>query len=465
MNQEVENIKKDKEKTVKIQKAFDDSSSEKRNSTGEIIDVFDEVISRQLNRLMNTNSTMVELPLNTFTLSSLVLLATRETEIEAFPYQPPPRYTQESLFEELLGISIDPGDNLSGCVELLKNKAYIDIADDGRLLSGKSALHMAQLLDRIFPKMPGLNLVAYLGQMIDEVSAQRKGIDEAAIQFNQLLDLQGVPLDTRPETSVKTGKKYHPHLRLGNDSKPSHNISQKPRVTASKPADIFSALEVKNFTPSPVFRENNKALEPELPFQDESPVAPASEKESVIENEINNIDKPVLNNEANTKVVFEETDSSANLKDDPETVTIPDSKEEDLFEPPDDTDIEAKIARFEEKLGMICPLCGISELKANETAKGKSYYQCINRECGFISWGKPFYLECPKCGNHFLIEAKDSSGILMLKCPRATCTHWQNFPGNESSESFRESFSIPDSSVPDKTARKKVRRVVRRKRR
>ena len=137
----------------------------------------------------------------------------------------------------------------------------------------------------------------------------------------------------------------------------------------------------------------------------------------------------------------------------------------DSFEPADDKEIEDKILEFEEQLGLKCPLCGLGGIKTSETAKAKAYYHCSNSECNFISWGKPYYFDCPKCESTFLIETTDSSGKSFLKCPKATCTHWQKFPWDASSQSPEYSSNTVNSGGEIKKPKRKVRRrrVVRRK--
>ena len=133
----------------------------------------------------------------------------------------------------------------------------------------------------------------------------------------------------------------------------------------------------------------------------------------------------------------------------------------------DDEDIAKKIAAFEEQLGMTCPICGTAGIKANETARGKVYYHCVNSECNFISWGKPFYISCPQCSNPFLVEALNSAGKPILKCPRATCHHWENFPWDkpvEKGEGSPESLESPVTRQKPRRVVKRRRRVVRRKR-
>ena len=94
-----------------------------------------------------------------------------------------------------------------------------------------------------------------------------------------------------------------------------------------------------------------------------------------------------------------------------------------------DEDIEKEIAEFEQELGLNCPLCGTAGIRADETARGKLYYHCTNDMCNFISWGKPFYLDCPQCKNPFLIESTTSAGNPSLFVREQPAITGRIFPG------------------------------------
>jgi ssDNA-binding Zn-finger/Zn-ribbon topoisomerase 1 len=128
-------------------------------------------------------------------------------------------------------------------------------------------------------------------------------------------------------------------------------------------------------------------------------------------------------------------------------------------ETPDEENIEARITAFEEDLSYQCPMCKVSRIQACTTGTGKTYYRCSSDTCNFISWGRPHHIPCPRCGNLFLIESLDRNGEILLKCPRATCRHWQRL--NEPPEQADISPSPPTTG----TVRPKKRKVVKRKKR
>ena len=128
----------------------------------EIIRQFNETLGSHIERLIGTRQGIKGLPMNLTNISCLVLLSARETEIESFPYLPPDRYTDEKIEEELANIGIEPGDDLATGIQGMIDNHYIEKKDDGRFFAKKPAITMVQLIDRLFPRTPGLNLLAYL---------------------------------------------------------------------------------------------------------------------------------------------------------------------------------------------------------------------------------------------------------------------------------------------------------------
>jgi transposase-like protein len=134
--------------------------------------------------------------------------------------------------------------------------------------------------------------------------------------------------------------------------------------------------------------------------------------------------------------------------------------------------LEARIAALEQNLAMTCPICGAGKVETKETAKGKTFYVCIQQDCVFVSWGKPYHLECPWCKNPYLIETTGKAGKTILRCPRATCRYQQGMLG-EGDPSLAKAAASAQGATPSTTkvvrrSRKKKRvvrrRVVRRKR-
>lgn len=417
---------------------------------------FDVILSNHIEGLLETHLGINELELNIFSISSIILLATRETEIETFSHQPPPRYTEDSLLKELAEMSIEPNDELDQRIEDMIDKEYIKVTDE-RFFSEKPTISMAQLFDRIFPQMPGLNLVAYLGQIIDEVTAGRKTQESAHKQFNQMLELQGVSIN---ETISEKPKKKFSHLKLGDDNAQEKKVV-RPKIVPGKPANIFSQLKTSNVIKSaPKAKESiPQSFKEEKPGEDTSPNTIETASDNQLPDEPLTTDTPDDVQEATTAEISQTIEDTQPAMDQEEAAS---ARITDSFDPPDDKDIEDRILEFEEQLGLKCPLCGTGGIKANETARGKAYYHCSSSDCSFISWGRPYYFDCPKCDNNFLIEVADSNGKNFLKCPKATCTHWQKFPWDVSDQGPEYSDSEVVKKKPKRKVRRK-RRVVRRK--
>jgi hypothetical protein len=443
----------------------------------DIISQFDETLGKHLDQLLGARQGIEALPLNIFTVSCLILLATRETEIESFPYLPPERYTHESLLENISEMNIEHGGDLESYINSMFDKGYIKIENDGRLFPCPPIMKMALLFDRIFPRMPGLNLVAYLGQMIDEVISNRKELRVALSQFDQMLNLHGVSLIRDAESAQKEASKAFPHLKISESSQP---IKKKVIPTEIKPSDIYSKLQTKNWVSTqPKHETSVPSFEPEpreicgessRDFSSNgsatSGISQHAEAKDQIHESATSIGKEKdLRQEEIYHDYREPTGYAGRVSSTNESELIHgDDQEIDSGEKlgqPEDDDIEKRIAAFEDQLGMACPLCRTSGILPRTTAKGKFYYKCSNEECNFISWGKPYYITCPTCENPFLIEAHDSQGNAMLKCPRATCPHWQKFPWEEDPEADIKSL---ESGQPG-DAVKKTRRLVRRKKR
>ena len=128
----------------------------------------------------------------------------------------------------------------------------------------------------------------------------------------------------------------------------------------------------------------------------------------------------------------------------------------------DDGDILDKISAFQKDLAMNCPVCQIGEIHAEKTASDKSYYICSNPNCNFVSWGKPYFIPCPKCNSPFLVEAMNNSGKSILECVNSACFYTQPLPGQEE-EPIGAATTPKPSKLKEKKAAKPKRKVVRRR--
>lgn len=516
-----------------------------------MINVFDEILFKHFERLIGSRSGVGELVLNSATISLIMLLMERENEIKSFSSDEIDRYKNETLINDFIGLGFNSVQDTNIVIEEMIQKNYI-LVDDDKLIPQKPTISMARLIDLVFPKMPGMNLVAYFVQTMDEVKSKRKDLDSAADQFDQVLQMQGVHLKKSPQqselskTSVQSGsEETHLHksdksqkISLGKKLKTSTILGRKtsdnlmdhsrgslsePKVLSSdaykgkfeiKKVDFgkHSLEEIEPVNDSPDKREDikdeklasgvkpadsilNDGTDIETPdtsmmtssekqiatvFDEQIPsVDAAAEKTATLDSGYSTRENPHhLESTEQDKGIFDDTKedlvkvelSQTNIDD--TKVTVEDNMKT-AFEKGEistnDDDIDKRIVAFEEDLSLQCPICKHSKVTVENTATGKSYYKCSNKECNFISWGKPYHISCPKCNNPFLIEASSKAGDTILKCPRATCRYRKkarfDTPGNhkDNTESATQGKNKV-ISISQKPRRKVVRRrVVRRK--
>ena len=503
-------------------------------------EMFDETLGNHLERLIGTRYGIGALPLNLAAISYLILLAERETEIDNFPSSPPDRYTHETLLKELeeIGLSID--EDLTMVLEYMIEKDYIDVADDGKFSSNRATISMAQLLDTVFPGMPGINLIAYFIQTIDEVQSGRQDMESGISQLDQLLRIHGVPLKTEKSRTAKEkvsgpsdGRQIvrkktikasdtFSHLQRETHPKDSSAPSSGPKIMSStgnlrrsEIRDLFSrqddSVELTPEIDEPIEaqKQDNREGEKEQTSGEEVESEDLTaghglppEPVSVIPKETGSETEDLTREPFSTEAVFEDSpatrevnlppsvlvEQKADFSEDTdlehEQVKSDRSEEalptvgpkieseilsEDVAAEGIDDVIEKQISDFEQDLSMQCPICRTGKVQTEGTSTGKVYYKCSNIDCNFISWGKPYHMACPLCNNPFLVETSQRDGKSILKCPRATCRHWQQLPWETVSQPLVKSVSdsqeqVTSTAVSRKSRRKVRRRVVRRKR-
>jgi len=488
------------------------------NGKTNVLDIFDKILIKHLERLIGSNYLTNKLTLNSFILSCLVLLMERENEIKSDPSGVSVRYTYETLMSELEEMDFGPDrKDMDGVVRDMIENGYLTVNDDKRFIPGQPSAILVKLLDQAFPGMPGMNLIAYFIQTVDEVTSGRKDLDTAISQFDQVLTMQGVLLDKEqpdpkptkgPEQSeeqnhlikksgilgrqkvdswhkasrislsdpkVLSSAAYEGKLKKVDFGKPSldedktNNISDIDEQSESeRPKDRVKGGETKTYDD----------VEKQSDMQD--PVEEVAAKNIVVDDSTSPIETPLQDMEP----AEQDKDTLVKNKDEESkidsTVNKVTEAKEAIGDKPDkssekgdliriDDDIEKRITAFEENLALECPICKQSKIQAEETAMGKTFYRCLAKNCNFISWGKPYHILCPQCNNPFLVEASDKARKTILKCPRSTCRYRQNLPWEASKNNkeithpvFQESNNeTPVSRKPRKRVKK--RRVVRRK--
>ena len=482
---------------------------------------FDHTLGQHIERLIGSRYGLEALPLNLTTISCITILTERENKINSYPSTSFERYTHETLLKELSEIGLDPDEDLKMALQDMIQKGYIDVDDNGRFFARKPTMSMAKVLDHTFPKMPGMNFIAYFVQTMDEAQSGRKNLDSAISQFNQTLKMQGVSLlkqKTQPELAKAPGRPVKPQAKLMKTEAPHISASGLKIISSNgnlgqveireifadqdepqeKSEEIDEVIEVQesDIPQEENMEEQDEKVEAESSYAEPEMYPerlsgessePSSEMQDLtvetaptdtsLENLSSSQEAPLT--ALKTVAVVKETDLSTEPEmEGAETKTVEvdealqqtETKHEteivpkqDFLEKPDDI-IEKQIVALEEDLAMQCPICKKGTIQSEKTATNKIYYKCSNKDCNFISWGKPYHIVCPQCQNPFLVETCNRNGKPILKCPRATCRYWQKLPGEIAEKNQEKAAS--QAQGPDKLtaiSRKPRRRVVKRR--
>lgn len=473
-----------------------------------MMEVLDRTLSSHLERITGTRQGIQGLPIDIVTVACIVLLAERAQE-HGRAQATDRVYRKWELEQDLAEMGLADQQRLQRTMSAMASTGYMEIDSRGGITPGKAVTSMASLLDHAFPGMPGINLVAYLVQTLEEVETGRKGAKDAVMQLDQMLrrhgaaGLRGASGPSKLERSVSSGNT----LRSG--SKIHHQ--EKRRMRLSIPAEmVFPAPQETSPPEESLFegpaREGWKAEgDSETEISDDHMVQdtePVYSPEDSPDGEFTGQD--LAEHPERGGPVEQDSDSGASAPDLPceeeiqegrrsaQGATIsateassleqtPELDEQDSFQEPkgkqpgveqdfaavplSEDPIHERVAAFEEELAMQCPLCRKSSVIALETAKGRTYYKCSDEQCIFISWGKPHHVACPLCGNPFLVESSSVEGSAGLRCPRATCRYREG-PSDKQEGANAEKIASRRLSSGKATPRRRVvrRRVMRKNR-
>ena len=252
------------------------------NSKIKLFHMLDEILIKHLERLIGSSDLFSGLTMNFAIMSCLILLMERENEIINFPSASSSRYTSETLISELEEMGFETDHNTDIVFQDMIEKGYIDV-DDDFFIPAKPAISLLKLLERTFPGMPGMNFVAYFIQTMDEVNSGRKDPDSAISQFDQMLNMQGVPLN-RKQSDSKPAKVSGP-------SKEQKIQIKKPEILGRKKVDRWQEDSRNSFSnpkvlSSSVYQGKVRKLDFSKPFSDEDKTKKIiSVTDSVIESE------------------------------------------------------------------------------------------------------------------------------------------------------------------------------------
>ncbi|MFO7784107.1 MAG: hypothetical protein ACQET7_09500 [Thermodesulfobacteriota bacterium] len=428
-----------------------------------MLDVLDRTLSNHLERITGTHKGIHGLPMDLITVACIILMAEQAGK-PGDPQKKDGRYRQSELEKELTEMGLADDQRLQRTLDSMVAKGYVEIDPRGGITPEKPAISMARLLEHAFPGMPGMNLVAYFVQTLDEVESGRKGAKYAIMQLDQMLRRHGAARlgraskGTRPDTPLSAKKSSTP------TSKTPSRLKRPSRLTI--PAEMLFAASEGTAPPD------------ESLFEPPPPVPEETENEATSETEVFDDDtgpgmQPFGPSEEPAEDASFDQELSESLEEtgDVEPAPVFETSMPDLDTPLSGSDrseaplpgtedlVDQRVAAFEEELAMQCPVCRKSSIEARDTAKGRTYYKCTDDQCMFISWGRPHHVACPLCGNSFLVESSSGEGSTTLKCPRATCRYRQGASENEAGMDSTGS----EPSRPALGAGKPRRRVVRRR--
>jgi hypothetical protein len=445
-------------------------------------DKFDRVLKRHIRRLLDVNDSDNLPPYSLNMIACLLVLSEREKEIAGFPDAPPNRYNRETFLRDLDEIGIDPDDIILLELQNLSQTGYIKISGNEEYQVCEPATRLLSMLDGIFPTLPGLSLVAYILQAIEEVLSGRKEMILAIRQFDETLLTRGesvskqrIDAQRRQRAAAAAMKRIDPAAQKQRETylEKLKALRSKQREQSLDSAVVLTSgytrkIEIRELFP----KEPDSMAEESMPETSTSVASDAGQSIDVAPLPIDNLE---LDLSAETRQQTLETTpvSPVNQPAGPvEETTAPAAAvpAEAVVDSPPETSIEDLIAKkiqaFEEQLAMSCPVCKEGKVLTDITEKEKTYYYCSNKACGLVSWGKPHHMACPLCENPFLVEFQQKDDRVGLKCPRATCSFQHlNFdgktlpplPGTAGSDTVRKVVVRKKAGAPG-TQRRLVRR-------
>lgn len=478
----------------------------------------DEILAREITSFIDVDSDAAMISFNLATISCITIIVEREKEIRQYADFPPERYQLESFTSELVDIGIEKDAYLETAIRSSLKSGYISENERGEFKAEMPSFMMAGFLDSMFPGMQGMNLIAFVLQMNDEVISGRKTLELAKQSFEATLKSRGVSVSQdhaqkrasemvsgvqtapgqtkeisaklkklkkenigRLSTLMKTRKKrsdeYTQKVQVTDvfDKGPSKEeiAAQKAKIEkekiekaeeiARKEADLARQLAQKDEQIKQA-EEAAKKVAQQLKELEEKELALNADQEkaeALAAREAQMAKREAQLNAMEERIRQKEDEHAHQEKEARiQEALIQENRTQEAkaqeISITSEEDIESRITAFESELSMPCPLCGKGEIEEKTTEKGKSFFSCSKPDCRFVSWDKPYHFECPLCKNPFLIELQTSGDTKGLKCPRASCSYTQ------------KNLLDPKQNMAAAAAGlqpKKKRRVVRRKRR
>ncbi|MFA6010521.1 MAG: hypothetical protein WC799_11110 [Desulfobacteraceae bacterium] len=466
--------------------------------SGYVKEQLDTILEMNFRKLDQIDVLGNSLPLDMVTVASLHLLAERENEIEEENANKN-RYNKNSFLNDLLEIGFEIDEDLMKKTQNIIDQGFVEIDAEGGYHTRPEALDMVNHINKMFPGMPGMNLIAYVLQTIEEIVSGRKGCADAIEQFDQALISRGKALTfvfLRTEKKTETQKAQDREKRAV-EREESRRASEKLKgIYSEKLSNLRDSLQrekdpvvvtrrvigageiqIKEISPHKIKeakererlqkeREESERLEHErveLEQKRKELDRLAQEQAERERTERESLEAEKREIEARQKAEHEEIERLRLEKEEAERRER--EMERDRIEQERiiterkirEQSIEEQIAAFEQQQTNVCPLCHQGKIVKETTESNREYYRCDNKICKFISWDKPHSFACPQCQNPYLLEFRKQDGSLGLKCPLATCSYVQ---GDLSKPAVQTSVS----PSPNSLEQPKKKRLVRRRR-
>lgn len=472
-------------------------------------DQLDEILANEITSLIDVDSGVALMSYNLATIACIHVVVEREREIKQYVDAPPERYTLESFKEELGDIGLQRDEQLTEAIDSVVRRGYVHLDENNELMAEVSAYTMVAFLDNMFPGMQGLNLIAFVLQINEEVLTERKTLEQARDAFARTLKNSGVrvtkekaekeasQLDSKSlgtgskevarklkkENISKLSKQFKKKKsdKVGQDSRESLKVkdlfdkgpskeeldqqkkeledAEKALKEAEDKARELSEREEKVKEAEEAAKEaERKAKELEKKEKELKSAEEAAKEAEKKEQELKEREAEMAAREDELKEMEERLKARQEEYDRIHEKEEQENREEQVSK--DDDDIEARIEALSSELEMPCPLCEAGKVKSEQTGKGKTYYACSDPDCRFVSWDMPYHFHCPMCKSPYLVEFVVSDNEKGLKCPRAACSYSQN-------NLFDPAWNMAQAAKTsaEENAPKKKKKVVRRKKR
>src|SRR5512145_3063347 len=162
---------------------------------------FEQIFVKHYERLTNSQQTASGLPFTLENIVCFILFGGRELDIEDIYGDVSERYSMETFLADAREAGIENTDDIKKAVDDLVAQKFLHLQPDNKFYSYQATRETARMFNKIYPKMQGLSLLAYIGQTLQEMESGRTSLESALSRFDQTLGHQGVPLP-RPKIPV-----------------------------------------------------------------------------------------------------------------------------------------------------------------------------------------------------------------------------------------------------------------------